>query len=359
MSGATVLWLDELDKPGAAEAAGNKMARLGELARAGMAVPPGFVITADAYRSFVASAGLDAVIDRHLGPLRPGAQPAAVEAASKAVREAVDAAAVAEELADAVGDAYEELAYRCRTLRLPVAVRSSATGEDAGDASCAGQFESYLGVVGADGVVAAVRRCWASLFTPRAILYRLGRGLSLHDFPMAVGVLRLLDARSSGVGFSIDPVTGKTDRVVVEASWGFGEALVQGAVTPDRIEIDKEDRRILRRRVADKAVVSTFDHRLGRVVEGDMPARFRQAPVLDDEEALAVASAVVAIEEHYGHAADVEWVIEHGRRPGQPVTIVQARPETTCSVSGSVPETASPVWDPAAYAAKYAYGPKR
>jgi pyruvate, water dikinase len=358
MTGEPVLWLDDLHRGTAEAVAGKKIGRLADLARAGMSVPPGFVVTTDAYGAFAASGGLEDTIGRHLRDLGDDAEPERVRRASETLREAVDTVPMPSGLAEAIGDAYEELAFRCRQPDLLVAVRSSATGEDAADASCAGQFDSFLGIHGVDAVVAAVRRCWASLFSPRAMLYRIRSGLPLGDFPMAVGVLQLVDARSSGVGFSIHPVTGKRDRVVVEGSWGWGEAVVQGLVSPDRIEVDKADRRILRHEVADKAVVSAFDPTVGRVVETEMPRRFRQAPALDEEEVLAITDAVVTIEDHYGHAVDVEWVIDRQRRPGQPVTITQARPVTVDSGGEGDGDEACPVWDPAAYAAKYAFGRK-
>jgi pyruvate, water dikinase len=349
-----ILWLEDLHLGTAQVPAGSKMGRLADLARAGLAVPPAFVVTTAAYRLFCAGSGVEETIAEQLGALTDAPELARVEAASRSIRAAFEAAPMDENLALGVADAYEELCYRCRDLRVPTAVRSSATGEDSADASCAGQFDTYLGVTGAEAVAAAVKRCWASLFNTRAILYRLRQGLSHQDSPMAVGVLELIPARASGVGFSIHPVSGKRDRMVIEASWGFGEAVVQGLVTPDHVEVDKADRRILRHDVADKAVASTFDPALGRVVETEMPRRFRTAPVLDDEEIGAVAEAVLRIEELYGYPVDVEWVIDRNRQPGQPVTVVQTRPETVHA--GAQEQACTPAWDPAAYAARYAFG---
>ncbi|MGH9001310.1 MAG: PEP/pyruvate-binding domain-containing protein, partial [Acidimicrobiia bacterium] len=197
MTGEPILWLDDLE-PGELKAvAGSKIARLTELGRVGFTVPRGFAVMTSAYRSFCAASGLDKLIAGEEGELDESALDH-VAAVSEQLRAAIEAEPMPAALVAGIVDAYEELAYRCRQLRLPVAVRSSATGEDAAEASCAGQFESYLGVSGGDAVAAAVKRCWASLFSPRAILYRLAHGFSHEAFPMAVGVMELIDARSSG-----------------------------------------------------------------------------------------------------------------------------------------------------------------
>ncbi len=356
MTDPPILWLEDLEPASAGPLAGGKIGRLAELARAGVTVPRGFVVTTAAYRACCAESGLEERIGEHLAGIDPG-DLAGVESVSDSIRRAFEAVVVSEPLAAAVADAYEELCYRCRHLGLPVAVRSSATAEDLADASCAGQHDTYLGLSGPEAVLAAVKRCWGSLFSARAILYRLAKGISHHDSPMAVGVLELVPARASGVAFSIHPVTGKRDRMVIEGSWGWGEAVVQGLVTPDHVEVGKSDRRVLRHDVADKTVVSTFDHALGLVVETEMPERFRRAPALDEEEIGAVGDAVLRIEEFYGHPVDIEWVIDRQRQAGQPVTIVQTRPETVHA--GTEEQARAPGWDPAAYAARYAFGQRK
>jgi pyruvate,water dikinase len=203
---------------------------------------------------------------------------------------------------------------------------------------------------GPERVLAAVRDCWASLFNARAVSYRLQAGLHYTDMPMAVGVVELIHARASGVAFSAHPVTGKTDRVVIETNWGWGEAVVQGLVTPDHVEVGKADGRILKYQVADKTVVSAFDYAAGRVVETEMPARLVSQRVLDDEQITAITDAVLAVERHYGYPVDVEWVLDRHRREGDPICVVQARP-VTVTTSQSTPTE----WNPAAMAAKYIF----
>jgi pyruvate, water dikinase len=351
----TLVWLEDLDPSTAIQVAGSKIGRLAELRRCGVKVPDGFAITTAAYERFCHDTGLDDLVGKRVAAVRDPGDQNALEAAEADIRAAFTSVKMPSPLAAAIDDAYEELCYRCLDLNVPTAVRSSATAEDSAEASFAGQFDTYLGMSGADRVIDAVQRCWASLFTARGIGYRLAHGLSHADSPMAVGVLELVNARASGVAFSIHPVSGKRDRMVIEGSWGWGEAVVQGLVTPDHIEVGKTDRRILAFDVAQKEVVSAFDYEQGRVVEHEMPKRLREEPILDDEQIGAVVDAVLCIERHYGHPVDVEWVLDRHRRSGEPICVVQTRPETVHGGSAAK----APAWDPVAYAAKYAFGAKR
>ena len=350
-----VVWIDEVDPATAVEVGGSKMGRLTELQRSGVQVPNGFAVTTGAYLRHCAETGLDAKIDTIISRLGAQAAESDVEAASAEIRALFADTPMSEELATTLTDAYEELCLRCVDVNVPVAVRSSATGEDAADASFAGIFDTYLGVSGAERVLDAVRACWGSLFTGRALAYRLRRDISHHAMPIAVGVVELIHARASGVAFSIHPVTGKSDRIVIETSWGWGEAIVQGAVDPDHVEVGKADGRVLRYDVAHKGIVSAFDFASGCVTEIDMPAKLADRQVLDPEQIEAIASAVRAIEEHYGHPVDVEWVISRHRRAGDPVCIVQTRPVTVTAP----PEEAAPAaYDPVALAQKYLFSGK-
>jgi pyruvate,water dikinase len=349
----SIVWVDGVDPSTAVAAAGSKMGRLAELHAAGVEVPRGFAITVDAYRRHCAESGLDQRIEAAIARLGTEPSDAQVEAASAEIRELVEATLIGGRLAEEITAAYEELCYRCVDVNVPTAVRSSATGEDAADASFAGIFDTYLGVAGIDRVLESVRSCWGSLFTGRALAYRLRKGISHHAMPIAVGVIELIHARCSGVAFSVHPVTGKADRIVVETSWGWGEAIVQGLVDPDHIEIGKADGRILKYDVAHKKIVSAFDFAAGRVTEIDMPANLADRRVLDDEQIAAIAAAVTAIEQHYGYPVDVEWVISRHRRAGDPICIVQSRPVTV-----TAPTAAPAVYDPVALAQKYVFSGK-
>jgi pyruvate, water dikinase len=351
-----IAWVDVVAPDLAVGLCGAKMGRLAGLLRAGVTVPRGFSVSVDAYQQHCAQAGLDGYIDRALAGLGPGSGPGEIDAAAAAVRAEIGRRELRTGLAAQITDAYDELSMRCFEVNVPAAVRSSAAGEDAHDASFAGIFDSYLGVSGPDRVLAAVRRCWASLFTTRAVAYRLRAGRHHSDMPMAVGVIELIHARASGVAFSAHPVTGKTDRVVIETNWGWGEAVVQGLVTPDHIEVGKTDGRVLTYQVAVKKVVSAFDYAAGRVVETEMPRRLADRRVLDDDQIDAVVDAVLRVERLYGYPVDVEWVLDRHRRTGEPICVVQARPVTvTAAPASQIPAA----WDPAAMAAKYAFGPAR
>ncbi len=346
-----IAWVDEVAPDKAVGICGAKMGRLAELLQAGVSLPRGFTVTVGAFRRHWDQAGLGEVADAALGGLGPEAEPAKIEAAASAIRAELAGRDLGADLAALIGDAYEELSSRCFEINVPTAVRSSAIGEDSGTASFAGIFDTYLGVSGPDRVLDAVRACWASLFNTRAVAYRLRAGTHHSDMPMAVGVIELIHARASGVAFSAHPVTGKTDRIVIETSWGWGEAVVQGLVTPDHVEVGKADGRVLKYQVADKTVVSAFDYAVGRVVETEMPARLVSRRVLDEEQIAAITDAVLAIERHYGYPVDVEWVLDRHRREGEPVCVVQARP-----VTGTAAQAAPTDWNPAAMAAKYIFG---
>lgn len=325
------------------------MGRLAEMARDGLSIPLAFAVTIDGFREHIAETGLDETIDRHLDGMDAD-DSTAVEVSAEAIRASFRETAISPALAEEIEEAYEELSDRCSDLNVPVAVRSSATGEDSSDASFAGIFDTYLGISGAQATLNAVRDCWASLFTTRAVDYRLKRGISHRDMPMAVGVVELVHARASGVAFSVHPVTGKSDRIVIEANWGWGEAVVQGLVTPDHVEVGKADGRILKHDVSRKDIVSAFDFAAGVVVEIPMPTRLRERACLDEEQISAIAAAVLEIESRYGYPVDVEWVVSRHRRPGEPVSIVQSRPVTTAV------EPASPAgYDPMALAQKYIF----
>ena len=348
-TGRRIVWIDTVDPDDALARTGAKMGRLAEMARDGLSIPLAFAITIDGFREHVAETGLDAIIDGHLAGL-DGSDSVAVEAAAEAIRTAFRETQMEPGLAQEIEEAYEELSDRCSDLNVPVAVRSSATGEDSSDASFAGIFDTYLGISGAQATLNAVRDCWASLFTTRAVDYRLKRGISYRDMPMAVGVVELVHARASGVAFSVHPVTGKSDRIVIEANWGWGEAVVQGLVTPDHVEVGKADGRILKHDVSRKDIVSAFDFAAGVVVEIPMPTRLRERACLDEEQIGAITQAVLAIESRYGYPVDVEWVVSRHRRPGEPISIVQSRPVTTAV------EQASPAgYDPMALAQKYIF----
>jgi pyruvate, water dikinase len=348
-------WLEELTE-GDAAVAGSKIARLQTLRRLGIEVPDGFAITTEAFWTFLRENSLESLIDSELAAITNPDDLASLEATAGRLRRAIEQAPLNEGFAARLQDAYDELCLRYGDVALPVAVRSSAIGEDAAAASFAGQYESYLGIIGSEAVAAAVRKAWSSLFVARALSYRLRQRQHYRDTPMAVGVLRLVHARCAGVAFSADPVRKKLDRFVVEGSWGWGEAVVQGTVEPDHVEIDRADGRVMSYRVGDKRIASVFDRGLGAVADRELPVRFHAARCLSDEMINALWRALTEIELHFGNPIDIEWVIEPNWRPGIPVSVVQVRAITT--LGDEAPVSAPPKWDALGYAAKYGLGIK-
>lgn len=316
-----------LDDPAAADprVCGPKMAGLARLRSWGLEVPRGFTVSVAAFRAFWDANGLDG----RLRPLIDGCDPddgKELEARTGRARRLIELSPIPEAVAAELRAAHDGVFGGENGGSPPLAVRSSAVAEDGDTASFAGQFATELGVAGPRAMAESVRRCWASLFTSRALAYRLRAGISLEDCPMAVGVLRLVPAYASGVSFSRDPVTANPERQVIEATFGLGEALVSGRVTPDRVEVDNYDLRILDYRVAAKEVLSRFEPSAGRVVEVEMPVAMRDRRVLNDDQVRAVAEATRLIEQRWGRPVDVEWIVE--RAAAADVTLVQARPQT-------------------------------
>lgn len=337
-----VAWIDSFDEK-AASWAGPKMARLGELHRIGVRVPDAFAIPVACFDRFFGRGGLRGQIDALLRMRGLGAEAALAAAAAQV--QALDLSAPLDESDRlSIVRAYAQLARRAGNALVRVAVRSSATREDSTGASFAGQYATVLGVSGADAILRALMECWASFFSTHAIGYRMRNGIDPCASPMAVGVCKLVDARAAGVAFSAHPVSGKRDRCVIEASFGWGEAVVQGLVTPDHVELDRFSGRILDYRIAEKKVLSTFDIGAGRVVEVPMPAERRNERVLSDAGVASLFTALERIEAHYGEPVDVEWVAD----ADDSITIVQTRPIT------ALPKAAAPVvWNPSQYASKY------
>ncbi|MEV0087697.1 PEP/pyruvate-binding domain-containing protein [Saccharopolyspora sp. NPDC050642] len=293
---------------------GGKGASLARLAGAGLPVPPGFDVTTVAYRDFAATAGLQERILAAVAEVDPD-RPETAQAASEKIQQWFAESPVPAEIAEAVGAAYAGMGED-----VPVAVRSSATAEDLPEMSFAGQQDTYLNIRGEAAVLDAVRRCWASLWTARAIDYRLRNGVAADEVALAVVVQELVPAEAAGVLFTRDPVTGAGEDVLVNAAWGLGESIVGGQVTPDTYVVAR-DGRVREQVVGDKAVMTV------RTAEGTreepVPEGRRDVPVLSPAEAGELAALAVRIEELYGRPMDVEWAARDGR-----FWVVQARPIT-------------------------------
>ncbi|MET0886991.1 MAG: PEP/pyruvate-binding domain-containing protein [Mycetocola sp.] len=323
-----ITWFDAY-APGDEPQLGGKNASLGVMTAAGLPVPPGFAITCAAYRELLASNGLAESLTEVLADVVPDS-PATVSAAGTVARALVMEAQLPAGLDDEIRAAYAELSQRCVRADVPVAVRSSATCEDSPDASFAGEHDTYLWIRSADAVVEHVRRCWASLFTDRAIAYRRALGYADDGIAMSVGVQKMVLPRTSGVAFTLNPHNGDRSQVAIDASWGFGEAVVSGSVTPDNFLVDKVLGTVTRRTISSK----TVEHTLGdddAVVEVDVDETRRDEPCLSDEEIAAVARLARKSEKHYGCPQDVEWAIDADLPAPDNVLLLQSRPETVWS----------------------------
>jgi pyruvate,water dikinase len=297
--------------------AGGKGANLGELTAAGMPVPAGFVVGAPAYRAFVEDTGLRERIAELLDGLDVD-DTAALQRTAERVRAAIEAGDLPAAVADAIRVAYADL-----DGEPAVAVRSSATAEDTASASFAGMNETFLNVRGDDAVLDAVRRCWASLFGARTIYYRARRGLPQADMDIAVVVQRQVDATRAGVMFTIDPASGRDDRLVIEGALGLGEAVVSGAVSPDRYVVEKRALGLIAREVRHQELVVERASD-GGTAERPATAEEADATVLAAGEIRELARLGTEIERHYGAPQDTEWAID----PEGGVWILQSRPVT-------------------------------
>ena len=301
------------------QSAGGKGASLSRLMAAGFAVPAGFAVNADAYRRFAEGCGLD----RAVAPLlaAPPGHAAVAAEASERLEAMIHAAPLPAGLVAQIGEAYDALSAMAG---LACAVRSSAVSEDSGSASFAGLYESYLNLHGITAVVAAVKGCYASLWSQRAIVYRVGRGRAAPDEAMAVVVMGLVPCDTAGIAFTAHPVTGARDQVLINASWGLGEAIVSGRVTPDSFLVEKGSLLLLERDIFRKEV-AVYPHPDGEgTIERPLPAAKAAAPSLSDDEAREVARVACAVEAAYGAPQDVEWGLAGGQ-----LYLLQSRPITT------------------------------
>jgi len=304
---------------------GGKCASLGEMTQAGVAVPPGFAVTTDAFSAMLEHHGLVKEIDRALDGVDP-TDIDAVDRAAQAIRIRIRSHHVPADVEAAIRTAYAAMGDD-----IPVAVRSSATAEDLPDASFAGQQDTYLWVQGADDVVTHVRDCWASLYTTRAVAYREKNNIPHQGVLMSVGVQKMVNAKTAGVAMTLDPVTGDRTRIVIDASWGLGEMVVSGIVTPDNYTVEKVLEEIMNRKISDKHVELVGDPDKGEAIEREVDEARRNISCLSDAEVLAVARLAKRLEKQNKCPQDVEWAIDADLPEGENLLALQSRPETIWS----------------------------
>jgi rifampicin phosphotransferase len=316
------------------ETVGGKGAALARMAAAGLPVPKGFYVTTAAYHAFVAANGLKEMIGEALGTVDLD-QPSTLDQASEQIRHGFESATIPRDVAGAIARAYAGLAGPDPV----VAVRSSATAEDLPDLSFAGQQETYLNITGIESVLTSVRRCWASLWTGRAIGYRMRHGISAEGLGLAVVVQRLVPAEVAGILFTANPLNGRRDQAVVNAAWGLGEAVVGGLVTPDTYVVAKETGAVAERSIADKATMTVRID--GGTEDRPVSEDLRQAPSLDDDQIAALVALGERVEHLYGSPRDIEWALADGK-----VWLVQARPITALPEPEVMPPQEWPLPDP-------------
>ena len=319
-----ILWFDECSK-NTLPLVGGKNANLGELVNAGIRVPPGFAVTSDAFAKFMEKTGLWANVKEVLNDISPS-EIKRVSKAGKEIRQAILSTPIPDEICDEIMAAYELLCDECGVPNLPVAIRSSATAEDLEDASFAGQQDTYLWIWGNDEVVLATHKCWASLFTDRAIIYRMRANFPQDDVLISVGIQKMVNSKSAGVMFTIDPVTGDKSKITIEANWGFGESIVQGMVTPDSFVINKNSMAIT------QSIIGQKDQRFvakdcGTIVE-PVPSDQQVIFCLSVREVIEIAKTGIRIEKYYKAPQDTEWAIDADLPFPDNVFFTQSRPVT-------------------------------
>jgi len=311
---------------------GGKNANLGEMLRAGIPVPPGFAVTAYAFKKFITETRIAENIYKTIKETVTDINnPKQFEEASKKIRRLIESTSMPEEIQKAVTNAYKGLGEKTGGSQVFVAVRSSATAEDLPDASFAGQQETYLNVKGTKDLLERTVKCWSSLFTPRAIFYRTQKGFRHEDVLISVGVQKMVNSKTAGVTFTINPVTGKENEIVIEANWGLGETVVSGEVTPDHYVVDKKTLKVIERKITKKTVERIRDPKTGKTIEVRVPTEKQEQPCLMDEELLKLAELAKNIEEHYRTPQDIEWAIDRDMPFPESVFITQSRPETVWS----------------------------
>ena len=336
VSTANIGWFADIglsDRP----TVGGKGGSLGELTRAGIAVPPGFVLRTAAFERFLQALEASAPVRALVEALDPDDLDAAA-ACSKALRARVEGSPLPDDLMAEIAAAHADL---CGSdPRSPVAIRSSATTEDAEDASFAGLQDTFLWVMGSEDALAKIRTCWASLYSVESITYRRKQGIPEDGVAMAVVVQRMVDARTAGVMFTRSPTTGDRSVIAIEAAWGLGSAVVGGEVTPDRFVVGKITGEIPVREISLKHI-EHLPLPGGGVQEVPVPEDRQTVQCVSDEELMELRAVARQVERHYGRPQDIEWAIDRSGR----ILLLQSRPETVWSTREAAP-AAKPLDNP-------------
>ena len=324
-----ILNFENLDKS-SLPAVGGKNANLGEMIKEGIRVPPGFAVTTDSYQCFINSSEVSERIFTILSTFNQR-DVDSLNKASGEIQDLINNAPIPKEVEDSVREGYSKLCEKCSVEILPVAVRSSATAEDLPTASFAGQQDTYLWVQGGDQVIRDVRRCWASLFTARAIDYRIKNNFPHEKVLISVGIQEMVNSKTAGVMFTINPTNGDQSKVVIEGSWGLGETVVSGSVNPDKFVVDKVVLETSEKTISKKHIKCVYDPDREEVVNNDVEEYLQNKCCLKTQEITELTKIANNIESLYEKAMDIEWAIDDDLPFPENIFVVQARPETVWS----------------------------
>ena len=316
---------------------GGKGASLGELIRAGIRVPNGFVVTTAAFWQFLSVIDQDNTIRAAIEALPPGDLPA-IQNTSAEIRKRIEQSPMPDAIRNAIGDAYRQLCAGKKNV--PVAIRSSATSEDSAEASFAGLQDTYLWIRDEEHVINCVRDCWASLYSTESVSYRLRLRLPERQLAMGVVVQQMVNSLCSGVMFTRSPTTGDKSVVTLEGSWGLGSSIVSGEVTPDRYVINKVTGEIKDRTIATKTIKHTPSAK-GGTIDEEVPAEKQGIPCLFDEQIVELVQIAKQVERHYACPQDIEWAIAKDDQAASEIYLLQSRPETVWAAKDIKP-VASP-----------------
>ncbi|MGI6331213.1 MAG: PEP/pyruvate-binding domain-containing protein [Zhaonellaceae bacterium] len=313
-------WFNEIPDEELMATAGGKGASLCRMSRQKLPVPEGFIVSSSMFNYFMESSDLSGKIQALLNQIKWDSN-ASLNDIAQQIRKLISNTPMPLQLAEDIKEYYQALGEN-----VPVAVRSSGTVEDLEDASCAGQQDTYLFVVGLENVVKFIKECWASLYNDRAIFYRHEKGFGNFEISIAVVVQKMVNAEKAGVMFSANPINGNKEEVIIEAAWGLGESVVQGIVTPDNYWVNKGNYQVINQYIAEKETMVVRLSEAGGVKEVPVPPELSEKPVLSEEELKELVDMAIKVETFYGKPQDLEWAYENNR-----LYLLQSRPITTLS----------------------------
>jgi pyruvate,water dikinase len=314
-----IFWFDELGKEHK-DIVGKKCANLGEMARMGLAVPPGFAISIDMYRRFIKETGAEDEMSSQIEEFgdTKGAGIRVFEEMSENLRSVIEGKEMPSSLREEITSYYTELCNKTGTKKLAVSVRSSGTE------SRPGMFETYLNLRGIEELLEKIKRVWASAFTPRAIAFRVNKGLPVLGDELGVAVTKMVNARASGIAFTVNPVDGDSSKITIEANWGLGEGVVSGTESVDLFEVDKNSLEVASKRAGNKTR-GVFYTEAG-ADWADVPSNKQAKPCISDEEAIEIARVAKSVEETLESPQDMEWAIDQDIDFPQNIFWLQTRP---------------------------------